>query len=125
MNMRTPENQAAHDAFKQTYKGECAFCDMPEREPTQVVETNETMMVIQNIFPYNNWDGFVVADHRMIVPKRHLGSLDAFNEQERNDYFDLLREYEAAHYSFYSRAPSNTARTVYHLHTHLIKPVGY
>jgi diadenosine tetraphosphate (Ap4A) HIT family hydrolase len=125
MNMRTPENQAAYETFKQTYEGECVFCDMSEREPKQILETNETMMIVENYFPYHIWDNFVVADHRMIVPKRHLGSLDTFNEKERSDYFDLLRQYEAEHYSFYSRAPSNTSRTVYHLHTHLFKPIGY
>lgn len=125
MTARTEEDQAAYELFKQTYKGDCAFCDMPEREPTQVLETNDTMMVVQNVFPYAIWDSFEVGDHRMVVPKRHIGSLDAFSDDERNDYFDLLRRYEAAHYSIYSRAPSNTFRTIYHLHTHLIKPVGY
>lgn len=98
---------------------------MNVREPAQILETNDTMVIVRNAFPYATWDGFDVGDHRMIVPTRHVGSLDAFNEDERNDYFELLQRYEAAHYSFYSRAPSNATRTVYHLHTHLIKPVGY
>jgi diadenosine tetraphosphate (Ap4A) HIT family hydrolase len=125
MNVRTAEDQAAYEAFTESYAGICAFCDIAKREPTQVIETTDTMKVIQNVFPYASWDNFDVGDHRLIIPKRHIGNLESFSEQERSDYFDLLARYEALHYSIYSRAPSNTSRTVYHLHTHLIKPVGY
>jgi diadenosine tetraphosphate (Ap4A) HIT family hydrolase len=125
MSLRTPENQAAYERFKKSYAGPCVFCDIVQRAPDQIVETTATMMVLQNHFPYATWDSFNVGTHSMIVPKRHVGSLQAFNEQERTEYFTLLSTYESAHYSFYSRAPSNTARTVAHLHTHVLRPDGY
>ena len=125
MNPRNEETEAAYQAFKHAYDGKCVFCDMPEKQPDQIQETTDTMMIVQNVFPYETWDNFMVADHKMVVPKRHDGSFDDFTTAERDDFFELIRRYEAAHYSVYSRAPTNVSRTVAHLHTHLIKPVGF
>ena len=125
MNSRSEEVQAAYEEFKRTYTGFCPFCDTKERNPAQVAEEYGTMRVLRNDFPYSKWDKFDVAAHLMIVPLRHIGSFDEFDENEIADFFELLRKYESNHYSVYSRAPTNAARTQSHLHTHLIKPVGY
>ena len=98
---------------------------MHERNSNQIIEQHDTMQILRNDFPYFHWDDFEVADHLMIMPIRHIGSLADFNKIEANDFFDVLQEYEAKHYSVYSRAPSNTSRTQVHLHTHLIKPTGF
>lgn len=124
MNLRSPETQAEYEIFKQSYKGSCPFCDVAERNPSQIVQQTMTMKVLKNDYPYQYWDKFKVGDHLMIVPVRHTGSFDDFSSEEVKDFFDLLKLYEHNHYSFYSRAPSNTARTIMHLHTHLIKPAA-
>jgi len=86
-------------------------------EPVQRGE----FVVIKNRFQYAVWDGCKVLDHLMVVPKRHVGGLGELTAQEKTEYVDLLAEYEARGYSFYSRAVHSATRSIIHLHTHLIK----
>lgn len=125
MSLRSEEVQTAYEIFKRTYTGICPFCDAKERNKTRIIEECDTMRVLRNNFPYSRWDTFEVSDHLMIVPLRHIGSFNEFNKDEIADFFELLRKYESNHYSVYSRAPTNPARTQLHLHVHLIRPVGY
>jgi len=125
MSARKPEIQAAYEQFKHTYSGSCPFCDVSSRNPNQIIETIGGIAVLRNDFPYHEWDNFTVDDHLMAVPVRHVGSFDEFTEDEARNFFETIKKYEANHYSLYSRAPSNLARSVAHLHTHLIKPIGY
>lgn len=115
---RTAETTYAYQRFQVTYTGECAFCEDPLN---QIVTTHGTMRVFRNVFPYALWDGLPVEEHLMVVPARHVLSLDEFTDTEMRDFFTLLRTHEAAGCSIYSRAPHNTSRTVGHVHTHLIK----
>ena len=80
--------------------------------------------VAQNNFPYSVWDGCDVADHVMIVPKRHIEGVHVFTAAERQEFIDIVATYEARGYSFYARPPKSTQKSVAHQHTHLIKNYG-
>lgn len=122
---RAPHIQQAYNDFRADYMGSCVFCDKLLSSSKDIIEVGETMLIYTNEFPYATWDGFEVGDHLMIIPKRHIGSLEDFMPAEQNEFFALLRQYESAHYSVYSRAPTNAGRTVTHFHTHLLKPTGF
>lgn len=96
----------------------CPFCELDERA---VFSDTGTMRVMANKFPYEYWDNHGVIDHLLMVPKRHIESLDELNDAEKLDAISLMAKYEAAGYSVYWRAKSNGERTVPHQHTHLIK----
>jgi diadenosine tetraphosphate (Ap4A) HIT family hydrolase len=57
----------------------------------------------------------------MVFPVRHVTSMIDLTAAERKDFMDIICDYESKGYSVYSRAPSTIARTVPHIHTHLIK----
>ena len=101
----------------------CEFCNIANT-PNQVVASTDSFYVIKNLFPYSLWDNQSVADHLMIIPKRHVDSLAAFSPQEASEFLKLLSEYESQGYNVYARAPGSKIKTVVHQHTHLIKPKG-
>lgn len=108
----------AYRAFRATFTGVCPFCD----DGGNVVEdVLGSMVVIRNRFPYAVWDSAHVEDHLMIVPSRHVLSLDEYTDAEGLDFFALVRRYEAAGYSIFSRSPQSVGRSVEHVHTHLMK----
>ncbi len=121
MNHRLPSarNADVHDAYqqyKQRLGDRCAFCS-PE---DQLIKAYSTQLIIQNIFPYARWDYADVADHIMLIPKRHLLSLTEQTNEEKIEYVNILADYESRGYSAYTRAPVNNARSVAHIHTHLL-----
>ena len=99
----------------------CDFCDLAEHGGEQVVAETEHCLVIVNLFGYDVWDGYNVEQHFMVVPKRHVASISVLTSEERADYIDTMAQYEADGYSLYARAPGNSAKSVLHQHTHLIK----
>lgn len=108
----------AYVQFMQSSDNSCPFC----RTDTQtLVEATHSMQIIRNLFPYAVWDSRHVEDHLMVIPTRHVLSLDEYTDREAVEFFALVRRYEASGYSLYSRAPTNTSRSVGHAHTHLIK----
>ena len=123
MSLRLPEVQAAYTAWQSAYSGTCAFCDVHDRAPEQIVESSSTMLVLRNTFPYTSWDGLEIAEHLMLIPKRHTLTLSEFTHDEQQEYFDVMQRYEHDHHSVYLRSQTNATRTVGHLHTHLFKPV--
>lgn len=121
MNPRSAATQKAYDEFKASYTGDCVFCDIADRVPGDIRKESEGMRIIINAFPYATWDNNRISDHLMIVPKRHVGSMSEFTDDEAREFFQFMKKYESAGYSAYSRTPSNTQRTVTHFHTHLFK----
>jgi hypothetical protein len=98
----------------------CDFCKLQTNDG-QVARELEYGWVARARFPYDFWDSAGVTDHLMIIPKRHVVSLKDYNKQEREEYFNVLAEYEERGYSIYSRGVAASTRTVAHVHTHLIK----
>lgn len=101
----------------------CVFCAI-DKNTNQLVEETGYFKIVRNIFGYSLWDSQRVADHLMIVPKKHTDSLNDLPKDAAVEFVNLLGQYEAKHYNVYARAPSSIMKTVIHHHTHLIKPAG-
>ncbi len=101
----------------------CDFCEFTSTHP-QVKEEFSHFWVARNNFPYSVWDGCDVADHVMIVPKRHIEGVHVFTAAERQEFINIIAAYEVRGYSFYARPPKSTQKSVAHQHTHLIKNYG-
>lgn len=118
---RKPKNEAVYQAYKKTVKpNSCAFCGFNSESP-QVVREFEHFRLAHNQFGYDIWEGCKVREQYMIVPKRHLLSMNEMNRDERAEYIDLICAYESEGYSLYTRSPDNITKSVPHLHTHLLK----
>ena len=71
--------------------GECVFCSAltsADAEPL-ILFRGGACFVILNLFPYNN-------AHLMVVPNRHVASLGAANDAEREEMMRLATIAEAA-----------------------------
>lgn len=98
----------------------CDFCAFQATSP-QVISAHTYFWVVKNIFPYDLWDQCGVLDHLMVVPKRHIDTLAHLDAKEQTEYISVVASFETQGYSVYSRAPGNKRKSVFHLHTHLIK----
>jgi len=67
-------------------KGEgCIFCIEPEEDEARLVLfRNQHSFIIMNLYPYNN-------GHIMIVPNRHISTLNDLTNDESADLFSNLR----------------------------------
>lgn len=117
---RKRKNQKRYKMHAVSVTSSCEFCDFMNGTE-QVKKEYPHFWIVLNIFGYDNWDGFVVTDHLMVVPKRHVDSISHFTPTEAKSYLELLAEYEAKGYSIYARAADNKAKSIVHQHTHLIK----
>lgn len=103
--------------------GECAFCEFTPKHK-QIKKSFPHFFVARNIYPYNIWDDHEVSDHLMIVPRRHIVGIHEYSKAEKQEFADIVGEYEAKGYSLFARAPENKQKTIAHQHTHLIKLTG-
>lgn len=65
----------------------CIFCNRIKRNQDKrdlIVYRGEKVFVILNKFPYN-------SGHALVVPKRHVGSLEKLTDAEAVEFFDLTR----------------------------------
>lgn len=118
--VRKRKNEKRYARYVATKKPGCDFCAL-STDAEQVRKSAAHFWLIDNIFPYDMWDGLDVLDHAMVVPKRHVDSIAHFSEEESKQYLGLLAEYESQGYSVYARSPHNISKSVAHQHTHLIK----
>jgi len=96
----------------------CTFCK--EIGSPQSIEETKTMFVIPNRISYDLFEGLPVLDHKMVIPKRHIESIDDFTKQEKLDFIKIVGAHEKEGYSVYARGSDNVNRSVRHQHTHLI-----
>ncbi|MEM1524512.1 MAG: HIT domain-containing protein [Nitrososphaerales archaeon] len=64
----------------------CIFCEKPKEnkdEENYIIYRGVNNFVILNSYPYN-------PGHLMIVPYKHISSLEDLNEKERNEHFEIL-----------------------------------
>jgi len=101
----------------------CQFCEIHEGNP-ELIEMTKSLKVITNRFPYSQWDSQGVVDHLMIVPKKHLDSLNDLSLEEAHEYLQLVSVFEKRGYNIYARAPVSNRKTIVHQHTHLLKLDG-
>jgi len=98
----------------------CPFCNIEELA-TRTRRNTEHFRIVKTDPGYDVWELHDVADHLMILPKRHVERLSEFTEAEQLEYAKLVAEYLDNDYSIYARANNSPRRTVHHQHTHLIK----
>ncbi len=64
----------------------CLLCDKPEEkadERNHILYRGQQNFIIMNNYPYN-------GGHLMIVPYRHVGSLEELTDEERNEHFTMV-----------------------------------
>lgn len=117
---RPPKARKEYDKLQKdkNYTEKCVFCSSNRHK---ILKENQHFYVTENIFPYTIWDHFGVAEHLLLVPKRHVEGVAELTDSESKSYMKLLREYEKQDYNYFARAPVNEKKTVAHQHTHLIK----
>lgn len=121
---RYPQHQKVYtDTLAKRTSSDCPFCDTTA-EVRKVIEESAHALVIQNLFPFDIWDGCTVTDHLLVIPREHADSLQKLSPDARTDMMNLYAKYEAQGYNVYSRAPQSSSRTYPHIHTHLIKITG-
>jgi ATP adenylyltransferase len=87
-NLWSPWRSNYIESFKEEQSGgECIFCAAVEKDILDmnnlVVHKSETTFVIMNLYPYNN-------GHLIIVPKRHIGSIEQITTQESHELMDEI-----------------------------------
>ncbi|MFP3289415.1 MAG: DUF4931 domain-containing protein [Candidatus Micrarchaeota archaeon] len=97
------------------------FCDKKSIE-TQIYYETKYMNVLYNLYP-------VVRGHTLIVPKRHVKSLNELSEKEAVDLIKtiryvtpkLLKVYNAdSSYNLVAQVGPYSGRSIEHLHIHII-----
>lgn len=97
---------------------DCLFCNVDWKT-----------MIYDNDTFYSKLDGFpVTKGHSLIIPKRHINSLEELTEQEKVELFDILKETKAFLNGRYNPDGFNVGinmgeaagQTIMHLHIHLI-----
>ena len=100
---------------------ECPFCGIKEKQPRDVYEETKHFYRVENIFGYDVWDGHIVKDHQMIVPKRHITTFTEMTVDEKDEYMQLILEGEKDGFCLYTRGVDGPTKSVAHAHSHLIK----
>jgi ATP adenylyltransferase len=102
----------------------CVFCDAP-RSPEHeslVLHAGATAYVVLNKYPYNN-------GHLMVVPYRHVATLNALDPGELHEIADLAQRAEAALLQAYNPHGINVginlgkpagAGILEHIHVHAV-----
>lgn len=121
---RNPQVQKLYDEQRELMRQQygdnvpCALCYV---ENHRLINAAKTMLVVENMYPYEYYDGRAVREHFMIVPRRHLNSLHDMTKRERKDYWNLLAQFQDSRYASLTRSNGDPKRSVpLHLHTHLI-----
>lgn len=121
---RSVKHERVYRKYRKNLAGkDCDFCDVGPHHAQFVGET-KSFKIIRNKFPYSTWDVQDVADHLMLVPKKHIDHLAALSPIEAQEYMTIISQYELQGYSVYARAPNSKAKSVVHQHTHFIKTRG-
>ena len=102
---------------------DCIFCDARDSDDHELVLfRGRQCFIILNLYPYNN-------GHLMVVPKRHVCTLESLEEPERNELMALTRLSEMALTEAYHPQGMNIginlgkaagAGIENHLHIHLV-----
>lgn len=118
---RSLKTEISYWRYRRTHPSGCGYCKAYAENDQQVIAIKGTMMVLTARFPYAKWDGWKVGEHLLVIPIRHTGSFSRLTDEESRDMMDIIKSYEANHYSFYIRSYTNKRRSMLHVHGHLIK----
>ena len=104
---------------------ECIFCVKPSEDNDKkhlILYRSESCFVIMNIFPYNN-------GHLMVVPTKHVPTLNGLNKEEINDLFETVQLCENVITKVYSPDGMNIGMNLgkaagagidEHIHVHIV-----
>ena len=123
MDTRKPNGTGKkYEKYAENRKSEGEYYNFYDRamKDNTVIKKFENFVLIENLFPYQIWDGFEVEKHLLLIPKRFTETISDFSPAEKEEYFEILSKYEARGFSIYARAAQNVRKTVKHQHTHLI-----
>ena len=90
---------------------------------------NPTDIVINGEYAYSRLDGFPVAEgHCLVIPKRHVSSIDDLTDVELKDLYVVLQQtkhmlcevYQPDGFNIGINEGEAAGQTVEHLHIHLI-----
>jgi ATP adenylyltransferase len=126
-NLWSPWRSKYIESFKEKQSGnECIFCAAIEKDVSDVnnlvVRKSKNTFVIMNLYPYNN-------GHLMIVPKRHLGSLEQITTEESHELMDEILLAEKVLNKIYSPQGFNVGANLgraggagieNHIHFHIV-----
>jgi diadenosine tetraphosphate (Ap4A) HIT family hydrolase len=112
-------NRKSHKRYDKHNQVGCPFCESYKKP--RLIKATTHAQVVKSDFPYDFWEGKDVLEHLMVLPKRHVASLQELKDEELLDVMKLIAEYEADNYNVYARGVANATRSVVHQHTHLIK----
>lgn len=94
----------------------CIFC-----KPTDIL--------INGVYTYSRSDGFPVSEgHCLIIPKRHVSSIDELTDMELKDLYTVLHQtkilliktYQPDGFNIGINEGEAAGQTIEHLHIHLI-----
>lgn len=98
----------------------CPFCT-PAVESRVVVADRMSMVVIENDYPYEFFDNRQVSKHLIIVPRRHIGEFAGFTPEEKEEFWQLMTDYQEKGYALFTRPVGDVMRSVpLHLHSHAV-----
>ncbi|MBI2838051.1 MAG: histidine triad nucleotide-binding protein [Acidobacteria bacterium] len=102
---------------------DCIFCQIIERKtPSKIVFEDEQVMAIEDINPQ-------APVHLLIVPKKHIASLDDATPQEQTLLGHLLlvskniareRKIHTSGYRLLTNHGRGAGQSVFHIHFHLL-----
>lgn len=97
----------------------CTLCSDITKD---VIEQTDSFYLIENIFPYEHWDGQGVTEHNLIITKDHTRYLKDLDQAQRSELIDLIAKYEHLGFNMYKRSQHNNKGSIPgHIHWHLIK----
>ena len=87
-NLWSPWRSNYIESFKDKQSGAgCIFCEALDKEISDMnnllIRKSKNSLVMLNLYPYNN-------GHLMIVPKRHLGSIEQLTADESHELMDEI-----------------------------------
>ncbi len=103
----------------------CILCEAPVRnndEENYILFRGEKNFIIMNSYPYN-------PGHLMVVPYRHLASLEELTDEERHEHLDIVSRSVAVLRRAFSPGGFNLGTNIGkiagagiegHIHTHIV-----
>jgi len=87
-NLWSPWRSKYIESFKDEQSdGKCIFCEAVQKDISDmnnlVIHKSKNAFVVMNLYPYNN-------GHLMIVPKRHIGSIEQITTEESHELMDEI-----------------------------------
>lgn len=116
---RDPAVDAAYDAalLENAKTGFCVFCHYETN--SVIIKEFNNFAIVENKYPYMEWDASPVKHHYLLIPKAHLITFKQFSEEEKQEYFDIVGMFELSRYHVYARGVLVAERSIKHHHTHL------